>query len=123
MSVRQRGMAKLKTKLYKINVVAFCWLSVEFSVEFSDQTITHDLKDMFCPFSPVRQFSSCFEWLNIGMIRMMLQNQAATETHLDMKGVRNFGEEIGWQTAMYRSALIMNRKMLLVNWLMLASMR
>lgn len=50
---------------------------------------------------------------------MALAVQASIDTNLDMKGVRHRGEFIGWQTAMYLSALIMKRNMLLVNWFML----
>jgi hypothetical protein len=44
--------------------------------------------------------------------------QAVSETHLAMMEVRYLGAEIGWQTAMYRSADNTVKKMELVNWLM-----
>uniref|UniRef100_A0A2M4DAY8 Putative secreted protein n=1 Tax=Anopheles darlingi TaxID=43151 RepID=A0A2M4DAY8_ANODA len=41
--------------------------------------------------------------------------QARADTTFDTSGVRKRGDEIGWQTAMYRSADMMNRKMDEVN--------
>lgn len=54
-----------------------------------------------------------------GMTKMAEAVQARMETSLEMKGVLHLGEFIGWQTAIYLSALIMNKNMELVNWLML----
>lgn len=45
-------------------------------------------------------YSMVFAYRNIGIIKRALVSQAVSETILEMKGVRIFGDEIGWHTAM-----------------------
>ena len=41
-----------------------------------------------------------FAYRNMGIMKRALVAQAVNETTFEMNGVRIFGEEIGWQTAM-----------------------
>ena len=56
-----------------------------------------------------------FEYTSTGIISMALIVHAAKETIFEINGVRIFDADIGWHTATYRSALIIIRKILLVN--------
>ena len=66
---------------------------------------------------PVWLFVIVAAYMKTGTIRRAEAAQAVNDTHLAMTGVRNLGLEMGWHTAMYRSADITVRKMLDVNWL------
>jgi len=54
-----------------------------------------------------------FAYRKTGVMKRTLVIQAVNETVLEIKDERNL--ETGWHTAIYRSALMINRKILLVN--------
>lgn len=99
MRIRQSGIAKLHANVYRVNVCAAVPLKVLF-VLFVAFIVRSTSKSMMQDFSPPG-LSTSFEWLIRGIMSIMLKHQVISATILDMKGVRHFGEDIGWHTAMY----------------------
>lgn len=102
MKMRVKGAAKPRANEYKVKEVCPLLNSR------SGHTMLQD--------SPLSVAMSVV-YMKIGVMTRAEAVQAAAETIRDTKGVLNLGAAIGWQTAIYLSALIIHKKMLLVNWL------